>query len=82
MQHPKPLHPASKTLRAVQPEAWEISDSTQMNASLAMVACMSGWVNIGYRSPPLDQLDVVEEASENADRPVSLPSFKPLMLYQ
>ena len=39
-----------------------------MNISLAMVAAMSGWVNMGYRSPPLDQLGVVEEASAAADR--------------
>lgn len=46
----------------------EISESTLMNVSLAMVAALAGWVNMGYRSPPLDQLDMVEEARENADR--------------
>jgi hypothetical protein len=52
----------------MQAAGLEIPERCLMNVSLAIVACLSGWVNMGYRSPPLDQLDVVEDAASNADR--------------
>lgn len=52
----------------MQSPGLEIPERSLMNVSLAMVACISAWVNVGYRSPSLEQLDVVEDASGNADR--------------
>lgn len=58
----------AKLLQWNQAAGLEIPERCLMNVSLAIVACLSGWVNMGYRSPPLDQLDVVEDAASNADR--------------